>query len=272
MAGCFLIAPCFLLAVGCRFGHALAMKLLLLILLILPGILLAQGGLPSQPYIYVEGKAEIEKPADMVTLRFDVVARAPDEQKANAQVQTKANKVFELTKEQKISNEDVIAESLRSEPQFENEENYQKRGKLIGYVVMRPFEVKVRDVATFPKLADKLIAIGGVEFSGIDGGLQKEKEMQEELWTKAVTNAREQAEKTLNPVGMKVDSVFAISPVPVPEISSTMFPKGRAEAERVIVTGSNIPTAREANASQYHLAPVTVTQVVHVIYLISPAK
>jgi uncharacterized protein YggE len=148
------------------------MKLLLFVLLILPGVLFAQGGLPNQPYIYVEGKAEIEKPADMVTLRFEVVA-------------------------------------------------------------------------------------------------------QEELWTKAITNAREQAEKTLNPVGMKVDSVFAISPVPVPEISSTMFPKDRAGgagAERVIVTGSNIPTAEGAKPSQYHLAPITVTQIVHIIYLISPAK
>jgi uncharacterized protein YggE len=265
----------FNLAVDYRFGHALAMKLLLFVLLILPGVLFAQGGLPNQPYIYVEGKAEIEKPADMVTLRFEVVARAPNEQKANAEVQAKANKVFELTKERKISNEDVIAESLRSEPQFENEENYQRRGKLIGYVVMRPFEVKVRDVASFPKLADELVAIGGVDFSVIEGGLQKEREMQEELWTKAITNAREQAEKTLNPVGMKVDSVFAISPVPVPEISSRMFPKDRAGgagAERVIVTGSNIPTAEGAKPSQYHLAPVTVTQIVHIIYLTSPAK
>jgi hypothetical protein len=65
----------FNLAVDYRFGHALAIKLLLFVLLILPGVLFAQGGLPNQPYIYVEGKAEIEKPADMVTLRFDLVTR-----------------------------------------------------------------------------------------------------------------------------------------------------------------------------------------------------
>jgi uncharacterized protein YggE len=163
-----------------------------------------------------------------------------------------------------------------SEPQFENEQNYPRRGKIIGYVVGRPFEMKVRDVASFPKLTDRLIAIGGVEFSTVNGGLQKEKELQEQLWTKAITNAREQAEKTLQPAGMKIDSIFAISPVPIPEISSTMFPKDHAggEAERVVVTGSNIPTAEEAGAkpSQYHIAPITVTQIVHVIYLISPTK
>jgi uncharacterized protein YggE len=247
-------------------------RFLFLPLLMLPVAVFAEGGLPDKPYIYVEGKAEIEKPADMATLRFQVVARAPEDQKANAEVQIKANKVFGLLKQRKISDQDVIAESLHSEPQFENEENYQKRGKIIGYTVTRPFVVKVRDVASFPKLADELIAIGGVEFSSIDGGLQKEKEMQEELWIKAVMNAREQAEKTLKPVGMRIDAAFAISPVPVPEISSTMFPKDRAGAERVIVTGSNIPTAEEAGPSQYHLAPVTVTQIVHVIYLILPVK
>lgn len=50
-----------------------AMKLFLFAPLSLPLSVLAEGGLPNQPYIYVEGKAEIQKPADMVTLRFDLV-------------------------------------------------------------------------------------------------------------------------------------------------------------------------------------------------------
>jgi hypothetical protein len=54
------------------------MKRVLLALLSLPMSALADGGLPNQPYIYIEGKAEIEKPADMVTLRFNLVARAAD--------------------------------------------------------------------------------------------------------------------------------------------------------------------------------------------------
>jgi hypothetical protein len=80
------------------------------------------------------------------------------------------------------------------------------------------------------------------------------------------------AETTLKPLGMKIDSAFAISPVPVPEISSTMFPKDREGVERMIVNQARSPTAEEVVASQYHLAPVTITQIVHIIYLISPAK
>src|SRR6266550_681767 len=174
-------------------------------LLTLPISVFSEGGLPDKPFIYVEGRAEMQKPADIVTLRFELVARAPEQPKANQEVQSKANKIFTMLKQRKIANNDVIAESIRTESEFEREENYPyKSGKLIGYKVSRPFQVKIRDITIFPKLADDLIAIGGVEFWGIDGGLAKEKEMENEVWDKALTNARERAEKTLNAMNMKI--------------------------------------------------------------------
>ena len=90
------------LAATSRFRQSVAMKTLFFFLLTLPGILLAQAGLPTQPYIYVEGKAEVEKPADMVTLRFEVVARAPDEQKANTTVQKRRTTSSSSRKRQKF--------------------------------------------------------------------------------------------------------------------------------------------------------------------------
>jgi uncharacterized protein YggE len=180
--------------------HLLRKRFLFLLCLVLPIRVFAEGGLPEKPYIYVEGNAEIQKPADFVTLRFDLVARAPEQPKANQEVQSKANKIFPLLKGLKVADTDVIAEDLRSEPEFEEGEEYStKRGKFIGYKVTRPFKVKVRDVTVFPKLADELIGGGGVEFSGIEGGLSKEKEKQieAELWQKALTSAREKAETTL---------------------------------------------------------------------------
>lgn len=70
------------------------MKLLLIVPLLLPLRLLAEAGLPDKPYIYVEGKAEIEKAPELVTLRFDLVARNADQAKANQEVQTKAGKIL----------------------------------------------------------------------------------------------------------------------------------------------------------------------------------
>jgi uncharacterized protein YggE len=242
-------------------------KVVLLAYIGLPLSLFAQGGLPDKPYIYVEGKAEIEKPTDVVILRFGLLARNADQVKANQEVQAKATKILSLLDERKIAQTDVVATDLKSEPQYENEdESGRKRGKITGYSVGRSFTVKVRDVPAFPKLVDELLAIAGVEFTGIDGGLSKEKEMQDEVGAKALTNARERAEKTLQPVGMKIDSIFAISPVAFPEIQRGIF-------------GSRAPTAEYESAlpsqgytSQYRLAPITISQSTHVIYLISPAK
>jgi uncharacterized protein YggE len=245
-------------------------KLVLLAFASLPLSVLAQGGLPDKPYIYVEGKAEIEKPADMVTLRFDLVARHADQAKANQEVQAKANKIFALLTERKIAENDVIAADLKSEPLHEKqEETLRKEGKIVGYAVTRSFTVKVRDISAFAKLVDELLGVGGTEFTGIETGLIKEKEVRDEIFEKTLANARERADKTLKTMSMKIDGVFGVSPVAFPEIRSRIF--GQEATERVIVTGSYISTGDMAS-SQYRLAPVSVSQSVHVIYLISPSK
>jgi len=242
-------------------------KLVLLALVSLPLSVLGAAGLPDKPYIYVEGKAEVEKPADMVTLRFDVVARNPDQAKANKEVQEKATRILALTDSRKIAEADVIATDLKSEPQYENdEESDRKRGKIIGYSVIRSFTVKVWDVTIFAKLVDELLAVSGTEFSGVDAGLSKEKDIYDEVWNKALLDAREQADKAAKAINMKIDSVYAISPVPFPEIQSKIFRSGPQEANY---------TAREKakpDPGRYRLAPITLTDNIHVIYLISPSN
>jgi hypothetical protein len=170
-------------------------KFVLLALASWPLSLLAQGGLPDKPYLYVEEKAEIEKPADVVTLNFDLVARNPNQAKANQ---------------------------------------------------------------------EELIAITGTEFKEITSGLTKEKELSEEIRLNALVNARERADKIAKGMGVTIDSVFAISSTPFPQILSTMFSSEYDEVSRsrTIVTGP----------PEYLFGPMTVSQMVHVIHLISPAK
>jgi uncharacterized protein YggE len=243
--------------------------LIYLALLGLPITLLADGGLPAQPYIYVEGTAEIEKPADMVILRFDLAAWNADQAKANQEVQAKASRILELLNEKKVAQNDVIAADLKSERQYETggeEDSPRKRGKLVGYKVTRTFSAKLRDVTAVAKLVDELLAIGGVEFSGVESGLTNEKELTGQMWEKALGNAKEQAEQTLKPAGMKIDSIFAISPVAFPLIHQKIFGRGGDMAEYGPMASAS---AGVRSPSQYRLAPIAVTQTVHVIYLIS---
>ena len=242
-------------------------ELVLLACVSLPLSALAQGGLPDKPYIYVEGKAEIEKAADMVTLRFDLVARNADQAKANQEVQAKATRVLALTDARKIAESDVVASDLRSKPQYENETAYPpSRGKIIGHSVTRSFAVKIRDVTAFPKLVDELLALGGTEFSEIEAGLSNEKEMQDEVGDKALLNGRERAEKTLKTIGMKIDSVFAVSSRAFPEVQSRFFASSPRSSDMLAVE------MERPDPTQYRLSPIKISQDVHILYLISPAK
>jgi hypothetical protein len=89
------------------------------------------------------------------------------------------------------------------------------------------------------------------------------------MWEKALANAREQAEKTLMSSGMKIDSIFAISPIAFPEIHQKIFGRGSdGDAAPMEAAASTSPE----KASVYRLAPIDISQSVHVIYLISLAK
>ena len=249
--------------------HSRMNRFLFFPLVVLPISLFAGGGLPDKPYIYVQGRVDFEKDPDMVTIFCNVVANNPDVAKANQEVQAKATKVLAMCNAYKIAQKDVVAQGIRSEPDYEeNQKGEKNRYKILGYTVTRPINVTIRNLSIFPKLVDDLFNLRGVEVSHVESGLSTQAQMEEEAWGKAIANAREKADKTLKDVGMKIDSVFAVSPEPFPEIQDKIFRSGR-----VVVTGMNIPTP-EALVDPYHyrFLPVTFSQSVHVIYLISPGK
>lgn len=67
---------------------------------------------------------------------------------------------------------------------------------------------------------------------------------------------------------MKVQSIFAISPVVFPQIETDIFGAGGSTTYE-----QSAPSERQkVEPSQYRLAPVSVSQNVHVIYLIAPSK
>lgn len=243
------------------------MKHFLLALFSLPVFAAGEGGLPTQPYIYVEGEAVVERPADMVTLKFELSAQNPDQAVANQTVQEKAAKVFALLKKAGIADNEIIAVDLSMEAEYEESEDAGRaRGRFTGYKASRPFAVKVRDLARFPKLVDELIALPVEEFSSIEEGFSEPKKLEDEVWEKALTNAKNRAEKTLAAAGSKLGSLFAISPVSFPQITRRIFEGGgETYASQKSVEPDKI------TSDNYRLRPISVKQSVHVIYLIQPA-
>jgi len=127
--------------------------------------------------------------------------------------------------------------------------------------------VNVRDLTKYGKLGDQIMAVGSVKLGYVSGEVSDRQKLAEELWPKAIANAREQAEKTLKPMEMKIDSVFAVSSIDFGEIRGEFLKGG----ERVVVMGMNIPAPPD-QPSEYRLKMIVTESTAHVMYLISPAK
>ena len=244
------------------------MKRFLLAVLCFPVCAFADVGLPNQPYIYVEGNGKIQRAPDMVTLTFSLGAFDHELAAAAKKVQKQAAKVFALLDGEKVAQKDVVAESIRWQTETEDGSISPGKHEAKGYAVSRDFSVVVRDVGEFPRVVDGLLALGVESFSAVEAGLSDQEALSDEVHAKAMANAREQAGKTLQEEKMKVDSVYAVSSLPFTQIQGDIL---QENPERVVVTGSN---ARPPNIdpAQFRLAPISVTQTVRVIYLISPAK
>jgi uncharacterized protein YggE len=89
---------------------------LFLLLTIFPISLFAEGGVPDRPYICVDGYAEVQRPADMLTMKFNLVGTGEDLPKANTDAQSRATKVLAMLKSHRVVDNDVVAEEVRTEP------------------------------------------------------------------------------------------------------------------------------------------------------------
>jgi uncharacterized protein YggE len=248
------------------------MRLFPLLFLFLAAAAFGDGGLPTQPYIYVQGAAETEKPADMVELQFSVLTVAPDQRAANADVQAKAKKVLALLDATGIAERDVTANSIQVEPQFEEEDEdgvRRRRGglrKIVGYHATRGFAVKLRDLSNFAKLVDDLLALPIEEFGGIREKLSNESALHEQVRAEAIANARKDADKIAAASGVRVTQVFAVSPIKFGEIYGAIF----GEGDRSGSFSKNV--VQQPDPRAYRFDNVTVSESVHVIYLVEPAQ
>jgi uncharacterized protein YggE len=224
-------------------------------------------GLPNVPYLYVEGNAAVEKKADLVSLRFKLSATDVEVSKANSPVQTQALKVFALLKAVGIADQDVIAGDIQSDAEYDEIRGDGMRGKIRGYRVQRDFTVKVRELVQFPKLVNDLFAANVRYFDGVTPEYSKAKESEQEAQEMAIKDARIEAEKTAKLAGMKVDTVWAISPINFSQIQRQML----GEFSYSVAQGPAEATKAEA-APEYRIASVKFFRSVQVIYLISPAK
>lgn len=243
-------------------------KLLLLVSCLWTAAAFADG-LPTSPYIYVQGFAESRVAPDTLTLTFSAQATDKDQVTAKAAVSAKSTAVFKLFKQLGIADEAVAALDLSV---AENYDYNSSKRVFTGYTVTRNFKVQLTDFALYPKLVDGLVELRLESINSAQPTYSKMTADAAKLKKAALAEARQQADEIAAGLGARVTSVFAVSPIAFGEIPEAIFGGDNGNGP-IALSAFSVANKRGGQAEdKYVFEKLTFSQRLHVIFLIEPAK
>jgi uncharacterized protein YggE len=240
------------------------MKSFLLLLGLATATSALADGLPTTPYISVQGAAETRVEPDMLTLGFGLTTTDRDQAKAKAAVSEKSAAVFKLLERLRIGDDAIVAHAISVN---ENYEFTSGKREFNGYTVSRPFVVRLKKLDLYPQLVDGLIELHVESIDNAQPGYSKATESQAALKKSALEQAHQQAEDIATGMDMRVTGVFAVSPIAFGEIPRVIFGGSEpAPHARNLAMAS----AKGAEGDKYVFDKLTFSEHLHVIFLVEP--
>jgi len=190
---------------------------------LMAGSMLATAGVASaaeapQRLVSVTGSGEVKAQPDMAYVTLGVEARKPTLAAARTEVNAAVERLLALTRELKIEPKFVDSTRLQVQPDYRWDEKASKQ-VLLGYVVNRQIEVEVHDLDRLGTLLEKSVSAGVNQLGGARLDSSRRKELEREALTKAVDDARLNADALARAAGAKlglVQSISAAGAMPVP--------------------------------------------------------
>lgn len=225
---------------------------------------LLADGLPSTPYVYLQGEATKQVEPDLITISFKISKTNSEIEVAKTQIEQKGRELFELCDSLKIARADVTVFEISMEPSFTSGKMEER--KFAGYTTTRNFTLTLRDLVKYGPMIKRLLAakIERIERNTYLGS-SKEKEIRSALIEESLLNARKDADATAAKLGRKVKSVFSVSRIPPTQILGEMFPYVDSD-------GGCLGKGLGINDSHYSFGKVTLHENAFVTFLIEPAK
>ena len=188
----------------------------------------------------VTGSGEVKAQPDMAHLTLGVEARRPTLAEARTEVNLAVERVLALTRELKIDPKLVDSTRLQVQPDYRWDEKASKQ-VLLGYVVSRQIAVEVRDLDRLGTLLEKSVSAGVNQLGEARLDSSRRKDLEREALTKAVDDARLNADTLDRAAGASlgpVQSLSAAGTMPVPMYS-----------QRAMSMAAPAPMADEAEQS-----------------------
>jgi uncharacterized protein len=169
--------------------------------------------------VSVTGSGEVSAAPDLAQVTLGVEARAPTLAAARSTVASTVEKVLALTRSLGIDPKYVNATRLQVQPDYSWDDPTRKR-TLIGYVVGRQVQVELRDLDQLGPLLERAVDAGVNQVGDPALDSSRRKEFEREAMTRAVTDARQNAETLARAAGVRLGPVRTLNgggaPPPMP--------------------------------------------------------
>jgi len=185
------------------------MRISLFLLLLVAPVMLASP-VPDFPFIASTGDTEVAVAPDRATISFVVMDHQVESEPAVKKVNAILIKVVGELGKLGVKKEDVTAADLEKSAVRKRSKDLQALA-ILGYDVRRRVEVRISDLANYPKIARAIFESDGVVEVKSDFESSREDEIRAELLAKACDKARLKGERLAKAAGVEIQRVYAVS-------------------------------------------------------------
>jgi len=165
---------------------------------------------PRPRVVAVSGQAEVQAEPDRAAVMLGIEARQPKLEDARAEVNKKVDAILKLTREFKIDPKYVRSTRISIQPEY-NFDNTARERNLIGYFVSRQVEVDLRNLEQLGQLLERATDLGVNQLGEPRLDSSKRQELEREALSKAVADARLNAETLVKAAGARLGPVRSMS-------------------------------------------------------------
>lgn len=187
-------------------------RLILTVLVTLASLpTVASGGDDPRPRtVIVSGSGEVAAEPDLAHVTLGVEAREPTLDEARTRVAATVERVLGLTRELRIDPKFVSATRVQIQPEYSWNDQDRKR-VLLGYLVSRQVHVELRDLEQLGALLERAVDAGVNQMGDPALDSSRRKELEREAMSRAVEDARLNAEALAGAAGVRLGPVRSLN-------------------------------------------------------------
>ncbi|MAA95897.1 MULTISPECIES: SIMPL domain-containing protein [unclassified Arsukibacterium] len=215
---------------------------------------LANGSLPANRHVAVQGSAELTARPDKALISFDVSSLQPTALEAKADVDSRVNQFLDGLKDYAVTTEGVTASNLLTEPYYIYTDGDEQQ--LAGYRAERSIKVELTKIDQLNELINFGLKVQVNEVTNIQLQASDSEEMQTKVTAMAVANAKIKAQALASAFDARLGRIYSIN-------SNTHRQQGGYE--RIEVTGARLGAANAA-PGRYLQATVKFSSTVDAVF------